>query len=77
MAQDTRAFALKETLSDDFSGGTVTVAPDGRTLNVKARLDNNNGVIVTNDHNEIVALENYPALKSVPVPTKTTKKGDA
>lgn len=72
---DPRAYALKETIKD-FAGGSVTLPPTGRTLNVKARLDNNDGVIVTSDDMEIAALEAYPALKSVPVPKdeKTTEK---
>ena len=72
MPQDSRAYALKETIKD-FAGGSVTLPPTGRTLDVKARLNNGNGVIVTNDDNEIAALEAYPALKSVPVPKADSK----
>jgi len=75
MPQDSQAFALKETIKD-FAGGSITIAPHGRTLDVKARLGDN-GVIVTNDPMEIAALNAYPALKSVPVPTEKTKRSDA
>ncbi len=74
---DAQAFALKESVKD-FAGGTIAVAPNGHALDVKARLDNNNGVIVTSDDMEIAALTAYPALKSVPVPTeKATKRSDS
>lgn len=78
---DPRAYALKETIKD-FAGGSIALPPTGRTLNVRARLDSNEGVIVTSDELEIAALEAYPALKSVPVPKAAkpaakTKGGDA
>jgi hypothetical protein len=62
------AFALKESFSKDFAGGSTTIT-DGKTLDFGARLRNSeDGVIVVTDPIEADALERMDSLKSVPVP---------
>lgn len=67
-----RAYALKESVKD-FNGSHLILPPDGRTLDVKARLGEN-GVIVTSDEVEQAAFDALPALKQVPVPDKSAHK---
>jgi len=60
-----------------FTGGVLAI-PDGRSYNVREELDKSGGTIVVPDDDHILAtvLEQYPALKSVPVPDKKARKAD-
>ena len=55
------AFELKDSYdSETFAGST---AVGDKTLDVKGRLEEGGGTIITDDPNEIRALDGYPALK--------------
>ncbi len=61
---DGRAYALKETYKENFAGGSVACG-DGQTLNVGERLKAGDGYIVTDDAQEITALDGFDVLKPV------------
>lgn len=73
-----KAYALREDVKDTFSDAAVTAG--GRELPIGQLLQDNDGVIVTDDPVEQEALETVPALKNVPVPdppkAKSKPKGD-
>lgn len=60
---------------DKFTGGVVSIGPDGDVLDVKEELEKGAGVIVvdpaTADPRLIDRLDNFPALKRVKVPAGT------
>jgi hypothetical protein len=71
-AEDGRvAFALTAEYADNYGGGII-VAGD-RDYNVKAELDAQDGIIVTDDPAVITALTDYVALERVPVPAAAAK----
>ena len=61
-----------------YSGGVIAI-PDGRSFDVREALDNGNGTIGGPDEDHLLAtvLEQYPALKSVPVPERKTARKTA
>lgn len=64
-----RAFELKAEFEKDFAGASMAFGPEGKTVNIKDRLDNNGGTIVTDDMELANALAGHDALKEVPVPS--------
>lgn len=58
-----RAFTLRADITD-FSGGSIALPPDGRTLDVQRRLGDS-GVIVVSDEVEANALADFPHLKEL------------
>lgn len=60
------AYALRAEYEDIYTGGLI-VAGDS-DFDVKAELDAADGVIVTDSPAIIQALDDYPALKRVPLP---------
>jgi hypothetical protein len=63
----TQAFALRADQLDTYEGGVINVA--GTSVNIKQLLDDGSGVIRVEDDNPLLqaALNEYPALKSVPL----------
>jgi hypothetical protein len=66
MTDDQVAFALKADYDLDSAGAIVV--NHHRDLNVRAALEDNDGVYVTADADEIRTLDAYPPVKRVPVP---------
>jgi hypothetical protein len=64
---DERAFALKEHAKDTVA---LAVSIDGTPVDVIERLNDGDGVLVTDDDQLIATLELVEPLKSVPVPEK-------
>jgi hypothetical protein len=59
-----RAFALKDNVGENFAG-SIAVPPEGRTLDVGARMKAGDGVIVTSDEVEGSLLANFPGIKEL------------
>lgn len=62
---DEKAFALKAEYESDFAGASLALGPEGKTVDLKARLDNGGGTIRTSDPVEIAAYRQHEALKEV------------
>jgi len=62
---DEAAFQLKAAFADDFAGASMALGAEGKTVDIKARLDNGNGTIRTSDPVEIAAYRQHEALKEV------------
>lgn len=66
---DEVSFALRAEYADDFGGASLVLGAEGRTVDLKARLDNGKGTITTSNPVEIDAFRNHGALKEVPAPS--------
>lgn len=72
---DEVSFQLKAEYADDFAGASLALGAEGKTVDLKARLDNGNGTITTSDPVEIAAFREHEALKVATPSGKSGGKG--
>ena len=69
------AYVLKDSYDPEEFAGSVAVGD--KTLDVKERLEEGGGTILTEDPQEIRSLDNYPALKRTAVSAAKEEKASS
>jgi hypothetical protein len=72
MSHHQRAYALREAYRENFSGGTSAYGPSALTIDLKAALEANEGVIVTDDPHLAHLLETHDAFEACQLPDEPT-----